>query len=83
VEERQSAGVKMHGESKDPRLKILSSCFVILLLWTPRVPNSVANPHHYMFRDEKKFGGWPLCNEKLDGWQLHGEGRERGHCTFF
>jgi hypothetical protein len=42
--------------------------FVILHLRTPRIPNSPANPHLYMFWGEKKFGAWPLCNEKLDGY---------------
>jgi hypothetical protein len=44
-----------------------NTCFVILHLRTPRIPNSPANPRLYMFRGEK-FGAWPLFNEKLDGY---------------
>jgi hypothetical protein len=125
--------VKMRGESEDPRLKILSSYFVILHFRTPIIPNLVANADLYMFRGETKPGGghcatriWTcgtctvkdkkevivrfvgredgvyalldkeqleghfkgsigviLCledEERLDGWQLCVEERERGRC---
>jgi hypothetical protein len=74
--------VDICGESEDLRFIILLSYFVILLLPTPRIPNSVANPDVYMFRCGKKFQGWPLSNEKFHGWQLDVEGRERAHGTF-
>jgi hypothetical protein len=58
MKEQQSATVKMCGQNKDTRFRILqSSRFVILWLRTPRIPNSVANPDLYRFRGESKLGG--------------------------